>query len=67
MIQELIGNNKVVLNYFIADTLLYIHAISNAENELYVIDIGADFEDEVLSFLRAIKKYRIDDFWYNII
>jgi CHAT domain-containing protein/Tfp pilus assembly protein PilF len=61
-IAGLLGENSVVLNYFIADTLLYVYTISKDENGLFVIDIGADFEDEVLSFLRAIKKYRIDDF-----
>ena len=62
MITEFLEENAVVLNYFIADTLLYIYSISKVDNELFVMDIGTDFEDEVLSYLRAIKKYRVDDF-----
>ena len=62
MISGLLEENSVILNYFIADTLLYVYAISKEKNGLFVIDIGADFEDEVLAYLRAIKKYRIDDF-----
>jgi CHAT domain-containing protein len=62
MIAELLGKDAIMLNYLIADTLLYIYSISRDENELFVIDIGSDFEDEVLSYLRAIKKYRVDDY-----
>jgi CHAT domain-containing protein len=62
MITRLLGRNTVVLNYYIADTTLYIYSISKDGNGLFVIDISDDFEDKVLSFLRAIKKYRIDDF-----
>ncbi len=59
----LLGENSVVLNYFIADTLLYLYTISRDEEGLFVINIGADFEEKVLSFLNAIKKYRIEDFY----
>ena len=57
MIAELLGKDAIMLNYFIADTLLYIYSISRDENELFVIDIGTNFEDEVLSYLCAIKKF----------
>ena len=62
MIAGLLEENQVVLNYFIADTLLYVYSISKDENRLFVIDIGTDFEGAVLTYLRAIKRYRIDDF-----
>ena len=60
-----LDKNTVVLNYFVADTSLFIYVIDNSNYHFVHVDIDSNFNEKNVEYLKCIRKMRIDKFMEN--
>ncbi len=61
-IGTLLDSKTLLLDFIVSDSSLYSIVISNRGRWIEKIEVPADFGKRVNHLLRAVKKYRIDDF-----
>ena len=61
-----LDKKTVVLNYFVADTSLFIYAIEKDNYHFIHVAIDSIFNKNILEYLKCIKKMRVNEFMkYN--
>jgi len=66
IISRQLDEKTVVLNYFVADTSLFIYAIEKDNYNFIHVAVDSIFNKNILGYLKCIKKMRVNDFMkYN--
>ncbi|MDF1549801.1 MAG: CHAT domain-containing protein, partial [Bacteroidales bacterium] len=61
-IQKKLRPNELMLEYFVADSLVFCFVIGNQVLSLEKLGIKTDFTDRLFGYITGIKKHRFDEF-----
>jgi len=62
MVSEQLDEKTIVLNYFVADTSLFICAIEKNNYHFIHVAIDSNFNKSIVEYLKCIRKTRINEF-----
>ncbi len=61
-LQQMLTEKEVLLEYFLADSLLYCFVVGKNESDIVINTVDKEFSNEVLAYVTAIRKHRFNEF-----